>query len=99
MAKNPNDTVYFEHPLGTFGSCTRQHWETHHCEEGEDGSLYPTRGYKEVTETVARKGNPRLFGAPDPSVQLNLNEIKLERERMALSKEIQAAESDLADED
>ena len=99
MPKNPNETVYFEHPLGGAGSCTRAHWETYHCEGGEDGSLYPTRGFKEITEAAARKANPRLFGAPDPTVQLNLNEIKLERERMALSKEIQAAASEVADED
>ncbi|MDP5226632.1 MULTISPECIES: hypothetical protein [Arthrobacter] len=78
-----SDTVYYKHPGGTVGSCTRDHWNER-LTEWEDGTQYPKHGYAEITEDEARELNPQLFGARDPDVD---RQMTIEEQTRALDRE------------
>jgi hypothetical protein len=82
-------TVYIRNAYGVVHSVSDEHYEKYLTQRSDNGKLYPLPGWAVIEEDEAREADPRLFGAPDPNVVPNLAEIKLERERLALKREIE----------
>lgn len=92
-------TTYVRNAFGVVHSVTDEDYEKYLTQRGDNGELYPLPGWSVIKEAEARKASPQLFGAPDPNVVPNLAEIKLERERLALRREIEAEAARVADAD
>lgn len=82
--------VYVRNAYGVVHSVTEADYEKYLTQRSDNGQLYPLPGWAVIDEDEARAAHPQLFGAPDPNVVPNLTEIKLERERIALRKELEA---------
>lgn len=52
------------------------------------GPLYLPHGWKYLTEDEARAAHPQLFGAADPNIHKNVEELQRELEHQRLMKEL-----------
>lgn len=82
--------VYVRNAFGVVHSATEADYEKYLTQRSDNGQLYPLPGWTVLTEAEAREASPQLFGAPDPNVVPNLEEMKLMRERLAFQRELEA---------
>jgi hypothetical protein len=82
--------IYIRNAFGVVHSVDEYTYGEYLTQRADNGQVYPLPGWAVISEDEARAAHPQLFGAPDPNVVPNLTEIKLERERLALRREIEA---------